>query len=375
MIPANKNKPKKRRKRFVPTVNEPVWEPDSSDELSEMTRLLNWYSYNKSNKDAKKYLQQYCKQNGGGQEFISALKDSQITPTYGWVARIIINSEVELPEKYLEKFYTQLTEYKNKGKEVLTVKKRKEVKNKNVVKLTVQDRINEQVRHLSGLVEGEIDDFVESGCKSEFSLLTFFRKNEIKSIQAKRIGESFIGLRDELKEAYSGKCEQLNEGYSFLTKKQLKKYLDFVNQFIIDTEIHCGENKQKRNRKKKPKPAWKLVEKVQYQIENKEYGLKSQDPKGIIGASQLWIFNTKYKRLGVYYAEDERGLSVKGTTLQNVDVERSVEKRLRKPNEILPQVLEGGKVKLRKIMSNIRTKDVKATGRLGKDTIIMRILK
>ena len=103
--------------------------------------------------------------------------------------------------------------------------------------------------------------------------------------------------------------------------------------------------------------------------------MKSVEPKEIIKASQLWIFNTKNRKLGVYHAQDPQGLSIKGSTVINFDEDKSVTKTLRKPDEILPQVMKAGKVALRKVLEDIRSVEVCLTGRINKDIILLRVIK
>jgi hypothetical protein len=69
------------------------------------------------------------------------------------------------------------------------------------------------------------------------------------------------------------------------------------------------------------------------------------------------------------------GLSVRGTTIIGYDQDSSVTKKLRKPEQIIPQVLNEGKFGLRKIMSVIKTTETKANGRINEETILLRIVK
>src|SRR5690606_4676088 len=111
------------------------------------------------------------------------------------------------------------------------------------------------------------------------------------------------------------------------------------------------ENRKPRRIKKKS-PA-KQIARIKYLKEHEN--LKSVNPLDIIGASQLWVYNVKYRNLGVYHCPNAHGFEMKGTTLLNFDEKTSVSKKLRKPEEIIPTVLEGGKVQLRKVLDNIRT--------------------
>ncbi len=110
-------------------------------------------------------------------------------------------------------------------------------------------------------------------------------------------------------------------------------------------------------------------------LENKEYKIVSINPADIIGADQLWVFNTKYRMLKKFQAMGPSGLSVKGTTLQGYNPDESIQKKLRKPDEILPQVLSGGKRVMKKLMGEINSKESPiSNGRINGDTILLRVL-
>jgi hypothetical protein len=109
--------------------------------------------------------------------------------------------------------------------------------------------------------------------------------------------------------------------------------------------------------------------------ESDPHKIKSINPAEIIGASQLWIFNTKNRKLGVYNTLDAEGLSVKGTTIINFDEVKSVMKTLRKPETILPEIIKGGKVYMRNVMTTINSVEMQMNGRINKDIVILRVIK
>ena len=137
------------------------------------------------------------------------------------------------------------------------------------------------------------------------------------------------------------------------------------------------KRKPRKPRKAKAKAATKQVAKVTYMKSYAGDGLSltSIDPTHIVGASQVWLYNTKTRNLTELNAAEATGFTVKGTTVQGLDERTSVTKKLRKPNEVLPSVLDGGKVALRKLMGPIRTKPGHLSGRLNTDTIILRTIK
>jgi len=52
-----------------------------------------------------------------------------------------------------------------------------------------------------------------------------------------------------------------------------------------------------------------------------------------------------------------------------------VSKTIRKPDEVLPRLLKGGKLVLRKLMSEINSKESVPNGRINRDTILLRVIK
>ena len=117
------------------------------------------------------------------------------------------------------------------------------------------------------------------------------------------------------------------------------------------------------------------MSKLKYQEHDTTYNIKSVKPHEIIGCSQLWLFNTKYRTLSVINALGNNGLTVKGSTVYSFDEKTSIVKKLRKPESVLTEVMSGGKISLRKVMDNIKCKPKIATGRINNDTILLRAIK
>ena len=79
---------------------------------------------------------------------------------------------------------------------------------------------------------------------------------------------------------------------------------------------------------------------MKYQINDSELGIASIHPTEVVNANELWVYNTKTRKVGVYHArnKDPRnmgrdGITVKGTTIQDFCEESSMQKTLRKPKE------------------------------------------
>jgi hypothetical protein len=92
----------------------------------------------------------------------------------------------------------------------------------------------------------------------------------------------------------------------------------------------------------------------------------------IIGASELWVYNTKTRKLGQYIASTSAGLAVKGASIENY-TDKSVQKTLRKPEQQLAEFTKAGKVQLRKFMDSVKTTETLLNGRINVDVILLRV--
>ena len=243
--------------------------------------------------------------------------------------------------------------------------------------ISIQDRVKEKAWAIIADIEDELDIFFESDyTPRKYSAYELLKKREAKTAQAKIITDYFTTILEELQGAIDKTDEQLVEGYERLGKKKLTNYRDFVKMIVDDCNRYFGNRVIVRKpRKKKEKSATQLLKSFSYKKEDAENKLMSTDPINIVGAQSVWLYNVKYKKLTVLHAYSHAGLSVKGTTIINFDDKTSITKTLRKPEEVLPKVLTGGKLMLKKLMSEIKTKDSPAVGRTNTDTIIVKCIK
>jgi len=176
---------------------------------------------------------------------------------------------------------------------------------------------------------------------------------------------------------------QLKEGYAHLKKADIKKFRTAIEELMGALDFIIDSAKASRKpRKAKPRSATKSVEKLKYAKTDDKYKLASISPDQIIGANELWVFNTKTRKLGKYVAShidpkgmkrEGSGLQVKGTTIIGYDEKQSVQKTLRKPEDQLKAFKDAGKVKLRKFLDEINTTDTKLNGRCNPDTILLMV--
>lgn len=348
---------------------EPYWRDGNGVSVAE---ALNWYNYHSDHKESKKYAIQYLKEQKKSKtviEFYSKISENHYG-NLGFVCRIKMNGAnlTDHNLKWIDNAFETLKQKHVEPKEKVEVEKKPTV--------SIQDRLADKSRDYISELENEIDECITSRDFKTFSPYNWMQKNEIKGAHTKFIIARYNKVLEELDLAITGKDQQLNEGYSNFKKTELKAFRNLISTIVTDAEkLNDNSKRTRMPRKKKAKPVEKVVSKVIYKKQDTEYKLASINPSDIIGCSQLWVFNTKTRKLGVYVANDSDGLSVKGTTIQNFKEDESVQKTVRKPEVVLPQTLKAGKIALRKVLPGINAVEQNLTGRLNSDTILLRVIK
>ena len=347
-----------------PTVTESNYKLD-------LMLALNWYNYNEDAIDFVKYGLDYLKKNHK-EDFIKPFKAATASET----RQISILMHLAVKGQYLSNDHKSLIASRLNTIKAKYATKDEPIDSKAIVApvISVDMRVTEVARKHLAEINNEIDKFITSKT-TDFSLKSYIAKNGLSGAVSKKIGEFYKPTLKELAEAIKGKDEDLNEGYAYLTKAQLKKFYTLVDSFVNDCSNQVLTAKANRApRKRKEKPAGVQVAKMQYLQNYPELGLTSIPPSKIIGAQQLWVYNIRTKKLGAYYASGSSGFSVKGTSLQGWNPEVSNQNSLRKPAVTIEQVMSSGKPQLQKILGKLTTITTKLTGRFGPDTVLIRVL-
>jgi hypothetical protein len=337
---------------------------------------------------------------------INKLPDWKVGGKSHWTctAYLLEHNPDLVPESYSTGFKKWIDELAEEGAKVVEEKKAEEKTKKNVYVPSIQERISEQAQLACEEVEEWLDGFVTDKKKFDpkgFNFTKHFTKMKVTQAHARKIKKYYT---DELEEAQLiqklptpgeiNRCKneheadmlrQLREGYSHLTKKDAKAYLEALELLHGACDVVIDAAKANRKPRKKVAPSKdKLVAKVKYCERDDKLQLVSVNPLDLLQASEAWVYNVKTRKLGKYVASnidpkgtlrEGSGLSVKGTTIIGYDEEQSIQKTLRKPDETLKEFKKAGKVALRKFLDNIKTTDIKLNGRLNSDTIILKCVK
>jgi hypothetical protein len=369
----------------------PVWEGCETWDENKFLRFfhgaMDYYRLEHSGKDLKPKVVNWMSANGYTKDQIKAFKDTKDNrcgTTMGAIAANLLRGMPAVRADFNEGRNTaqwlgaEISKVIKDGKDDAIIDEDKTVEDKPIV---VQPSIQERVRDAAMNMTEEIEDAIESFLTDPdafdpkaFKLLNLLRGRQAKAAHARIIKDFYKRNYDELVEAALGKDEQLKEGYSHLSKANLKKITLFYSEVLSACDMLAQEAKiNKKPRAKKPTDKSKVVAKMKYLKQDDKLKLVSVNPEDIIGAGELWIFNTKTRKLGKYVAAEYQELSVKGTSITGFDLNKSVQKTLRKPEEQLKEFKSAGKVQLRKFLDDIKAVDIKLNGRLNEDTILLKV--
>jgi hypothetical protein len=174
--------------------------------------------------------------------------------------------------------------------------------------------------------------------------------------------------------AQSKKDPQLTEAYKHYKAADFKRIIGWLDLVLLALdEYRQVKQATKKARVKKAPTKEKLIAKLKYAKDFKELKLVSINPAEIIGANELWVYNTKTRKLGKYVAASHSQLSVKGTGIENFDSDKSICKTLRKPEEKLKEFAKAGKIILRKFLDDIKATETKLNGRISADIVLLKV--
>jgi hypothetical protein len=245
-----------------------------------------------------------------------------------------------------------------------------------VARLTIQDHLREKVSECAGELEGMFDDFIQAGAKmsADWKPIAQIRGMNISPNLVGTIGNVWQLKLSEFEEVLEGVDADLVEGYSHLSKNQLKQCVKFIEQVIADCGNYVQIKKVERKpRAKKAVSPERLSAKFKYLKEFAELKLISAPPAQLVNAAEAWLYDTKKRRLIHVMADTHIGtFTVKGSAVVGFDVINTMQKTLRKPAEQIKELLTGGKPAARKVFKDIKATETKFNGRGNEHMLILK---
>ena len=374
----------------------PKWDGVETWDGDEFTRhfykAMSWYRLEKSNKELKPAVINWMGANGYPKDVIAQFKktkDNRCGMTMGSIAACLLkgmppvhpgfNNGKNSAQWLGEQISKVIEDGKNDIDEEAVASDKADAKLAAPV-ITIQDRLRDAASAMGEELDAAIDNWItdpEAFNPKEFKVVSLLRGKGAKAAHARFIKGYFNRGHAELLELASGNADdQLREAYKHVSRKNVKKLIDFYESIMLACEQITAEAKVlKKPRAKKIKPAEQVVAKLKFLIKDDKLGIVSVPPAGLIGAQSAVTYNVKTRKIGVYISKSSAGLNVKGTSLTDFS-EKSFQKTLRKPAEQIKEFKEQNTQKrVETWFGKIKSVETKLNGRMSADIIILKVFK
>jgi len=359
---------------------------DSNQFLRHFHTSMAWYRLEASGKELKPKVINWMALNGYTKDQIAEFKktkDNRCGTTVGAIAACLLKGMPAIREDFNEGrstamwLGTSISKIISEGKDDTDDSEETKEDKPTTIQPSIQERVREAAYRMTEELEDAIELFSEDPDTFDpkaFKVLNLLKGKEVKAAHARIIKGFYARNLEELLQVPGTKDEQLKEAYSHISKVNLKKITQFYQEIVSACDMLAQEAKVNRApRKPKAISKDKVVSKLKYKKTDEPLKLVSVNPADIIGAQELWIYNSKSRKLGRYVAEEFKELNVKGTTITGFSEMKSIQKTIRKPEEKLKEFKAAGKIALRKFLDEINATDTKMNGRLNEDTILLKV--
>ena len=354
---------------------EPTWKTQPTEgRISALSHAFSWYNYFYGKKDAREMIVNYLETHGRKNDVrtLRRIPDSSIRLTTGWLCRM---SQVglELTEHEQIKLDNLLKDILESSQDAVA---EEAVVDEAVPKITIQDRLREKVSECAGELDGLFDEFVSSGAKlnADYKPVVLMRSMNVAPQMVNDIKQIWTRKLEEFDAAVAGKDADLVQGYSFLSKVQLRNCVKFCELVISD----CGAYVQIKKVERKPRkvravPPEKRAAKFKHIMEFAELKLKGLPAASLVDKAEAWLYDTKKRKL-IHLVADSytQAFTVKSNSVIGFSTVESLQKTVRKPADVLKALGAAGKPAARKIYKDLTTTETAFNGRGTENLIILK---
>jgi hypothetical protein len=361
---------------------------NESERKIALTKGLQWFGHYYEPKGAVSFVQKWLKKSG----LLVSSKPISINPTYLSPSIVSLMKMVEVgwvlsdsEKKRIQEHFSPVSAdswFPSAVNINPETEKETEPKQDKVVKVQIRNEIVDFLKFFDQQEESWVKNKKRISSLSEEFSKTLREIPSLTKSEISIISNHVASRLQEYEDAYNRVDEDLVEAYDTLSRTVLGSIVNRLKSYKTDLENQVNVVKviQKAKRvysPRKPNLSKRISEldSLKYQKVCPEYSLVSINPAKIVGAKYLITFNTKYNQMTIFHASGPEGFSVKGTTLYGYDEAKSVMRRLRKPEEFLPFASKKTPASLEREWKKLTTVEYPAkTGRIGEDTILLRVL-
>ena len=352
---------------------EPTWRVQPTDDrISQLSSAFSWYNYFYGKKDAREMLVAYLESHGRRAD-VRALKgvpDYAIRLTTAWLCRMSMVG-LELTDTETVRLEGYIQEILNSREPEVVVEAAPAVAKPNI-----QDRLREKVSECAGELDGMFDEFVTAGAKmsADYKPITVIRGLNVAPQMISDIANIWKAKLSEFETVIEGRDAQLVEGYSHLTKIQMRNLVKFCEAVINDCGAYVQIKKVERKpRKVKSVPPEKRAAKFKVLMEFVELKLKGLPAASLVDKAEAWLYDTKKRKLIHLVADSHtQAFTVKSNSIIGFSTVETMQKTVRKPADVVKAVQAAGKPAARKIYKDLTTTETPFNGRGTENLMILK---
>jgi len=353
---------------------EPTWKTQPTEHrISALSKAFTWYNYFYGKKDARDMIVNYLEAHDRKADvrLLKGIPDSAVRLTTGWLCRMSMVG-LELSDHEQIQLDNQLREIlDSKQSEVEEV-----ADEPAVAKPNIQDRLREKVSECNGELDGLFDEFLLAGSKmtADFKPIVLMRGLNVAPQMVSQIADNWKRKLAEFERVVEGKDAQLVEGYSHLSKIQLRNVIKFCEAVINDCGAYVQIKKVERKpRKVKAVPPEKKAAKFKICAEFAELKLKSLPAAQLVDKSEAWLYDSKKRKL-IHVVADEytKVFTIKNNAVIGFSTVETLQKTVRKPAETLKAIMASGKPAARKVFKDIKTTETAWNARGTENLVILK---
>ena len=341
--------------------------------------------YEVERKDCGNKVKEYIKKNFDKKVLanVNRLPNWKVDDLSHWAATahlLEVNPSI-IPEVYKVGIVKWVNELSDEGSALGTGPAEDAVKPKRTV--NIQEVMREKADEALGEIEAIFDEFINTNCAKNFNI----NKRVVGALSSRNVLPQHLTmaikrynqLLSEYLEVQSGKCPQLNEGYSRYSKMQIRYMIKFVEDVIAEMNGYISlKQVAKKPRAKKVVPVEKIVSKVKYAKTFKDEALKLEitglSPAKLHQCAEAFVYDTAKRKIIWLVADDySKCLSIKGNTVLGFDKKKSMSKTVRKPGEFLKAMMSASRPATRKMIDEIKSVAAIPNGRFNANIVILKV--
>lgn len=362
---------------------EPTW-PSAEEQINwtpnQRIRALGdafrWYNLTQDNKRVDEFVAEWLDRMPKRKQLAQIIrKQGNMPSTFGWLCRAAtVGYCLQMKDlRHIQKALSNSVQASLQEQS----QKVQEAPKPTVKKPTIQDRINEKMSECKGEIAGAMDDFIKAGYEGQPNMAKLLIQYNVPQARVKEVAAMLERDYRELLQVQAGNDKELAEGYQQMGKRQVNRLIDWLK--TAQEQIWSYGTMKAANRKpkvRKGQTPQKMVSKLKYLAKDTELKLESIDPVDILKASELWVYDVKKRKLGIYVADDtQSALYVKGGKILGYSETRSVCKTMRKPEQQIKELMAAGKPASKKWFGELKAVESKLNGRITENMLLLKAYK